>query len=399
MVKNQESAYDPVGFITGDKIECWALSQDKVSVTTVISVDRIKAYKDMKKIAIGIDFSKKTFDATIVRRDEYTYTELAYSKFNNDISGFKAFEKWVRTSLKGTAESRNKSEWIFCGEHTGTCSIPLCDFLAKKQYFMWLESALVIHRKCGIVREKNDRIDSRRIAEYALRNFSTDVKPYKLDSRDLKKLKSLYAAHDMLTKDKVSKTNQLKSGALDSSSSARHEIDKQLTHVKKALDAIDGEIKCLLSESQEFSLNFKLLNTFKGVGVITIACLIIRTRNFRDMRDPRELGCYIGVVPCKQQSGTSIDKPASTSRYRDKNANSLLTSCVLSAISNNNPIIRPYYDRLIKRGVHPNKARNNCKFKIINVLLAMLRNDTGFNMGIHGKSREKWHAEQDAAVS
>ncbi len=353
----------------------------------------------MKKIAIGIDFSKKTFDVTIVRRDEDTYIDLAYSKFNNDAKGFRTFEKWVKTSLKGMPESRNKSEWVFCGEHTGMCSIPLCDYLAKKQYFMWLESALVIHRKCGIVREKNDKIDSKRIAEYALRNFSTDVKPYELDSRDLKKLKSLYAAHDMLTKDKVSKINQLKSGTLDASASARHEIDKQLSHIRKSLDAVDEEIKYLLSESQEFSHNFNLLNTFKGVGVMTIACLIIKTRNFKDMRDSRELGCFIGVVPCKKQSGTSIDKPASTSRYRDRSANSLLTNCVMSALSHNNPIIRPYYDRLLKRGVHPNKARNNCKFKIINVLLAMLRNDTSFNMSIHGKSKDKWHTEREAAAS
>ncbi len=353
----------------------------------------------MKKIAIGIDFSKKTFDATIVHRDNDTYTELAYSKFNNDAKGFNTFEKWVKTSLKGMPESRNKSEWIFCGEHTGMCSIPLCDYLAKKQYFMWLESALVIHRKSGIVREKNDKADSKRIAEYALRNFSTDVKPYELDSNDLKKLRSLYAAHDMLTKDKVSKINQLKSGTLDASSSAKHEIDKQLTHIRKSLETVDEEIKYLLSESEEFTSNFKLLNTFKGVGVITIGYLIIKTRNFKDMRDSRELGCYMGVVPCKQQSGTSIDKPSRTSRYRDKSGNSLLTNCVMSSLSHNNPIIRPYYDRLINRGVHPKKATNNCKFKIINVLLAMLRNNTPFNMAVHGRSKENWQAEKEAAAS
>ena len=153
----------------------------------------------MKKIAIGIDFSKKTFDATIMRRDGDSFIELAYSKFNNDANGFKAFEKWVRSTIKGTPEARDRSALVFCGEHTGTCSIPLSDYLAGKQYFMWLESALVIKRKCGIVREKNDRVDSRRIAEYALRNFSTDVKAYGLDSKDLKRLKSLYAAHSMLT--------------------------------------------------------------------------------------------------------------------------------------------------------------------------------------------------------
>lgn len=344
----------------------------------------------MKKISIGIDFSKKTFDATIMRREGDCYTELAYSKFNNDAKGFRAFEKWVKASLKGTQEARDKSGWVFCGEHTGTCSIPLCDYLAGRRYFMWLESALVIHRKCGIVREKNDRVDSRRIAEYALRNYSTDVRPYELDSRDLKKLKSLYAAHAMLTKDKVAKANQLKSGTLDASASARAEIERQLACTEKALGRIDDEIRSLLKGSEEFAGHFHVLNTFKGVGFITIAYLIIKTRNFRDMTDARELGCYIGVVPHRRQSGTSVDAPPRTSRYRDRQGNALVTSCVISAISHGNPVIRPYYDRLLARGVPHYKARNNCKFKIINILLAMVRNSTVFCLDIHGKPKTQW---------
>ena len=344
----------------------------------------------MKNVSIGIDFSKKTFDATIVHRDGDNFVERGYSRFDNDLKGFKTFEKWVKSSLKSTPEAKVKSSWIFCGEHTGTYSIGLCDYLAKKKYFVWLESALVIHRRCGIVREKNDRIDSRRIAEYALRNFSTEVKAYSLDSKDMKKLKSLYTAHDILTKDKVSKINQLKSGALDDCPHVRNLVEKQLKGIEQALNETDKQIERMLKESEEFKSRFAILNSFKGVGTITIAALIIKTRNFQDMTDSRELGCYIGVVPHRRQSGTSIDRPARTSRYRDRATNALITNCAMSAITHNNPIIRPYFDRLVARGVHPNKARNNCKFKIINILLAMIRNGTVFNMEIHGKAEKEW---------
>ncbi len=342
----------------------------------------------MKNISIGIDFSKETFDATIMLRHEDTYKELCYNKFTNDMSGFKALEKWVKSSLKGVADK--KTELLFCGEHTGTCSIGLCDYLAKKQYFMWLESALVIHRKCGIVREKNDKVDSKRIADYALRHYSSDVRPYMLDSKEMKKLKSLFTAHGMLTKDKVAKTNQLKSGVLDDAPLAKKEVERQLKYMEESLYKIDKEIEALLKECDEFSHNYKILNTFKGVGMLTIACLIIKTHNFRYITDPRELGCYAGVVPHNCKSGSSIDRGARTSRYRDKDTNALITSCAMSAIRTNNPIIRPYYDRLVGRGVHRMKALNNCKFKVINVLMAMLRNDTCFSMDIHGKSKEQW---------
>lgn len=343
----------------------------------------------MKKISIGIDFSKETFDATVIFRDGDNFREVGYSKFDNDIKGYKAFLKWVNVMVKPLPDSKIKSAWLFCGEHTGTCSIGLCDFLARKRLFMWLESALVIHRKSGIVREKNDKVDSRRIAEYALRNYSDKVEPYKPDSADMKKLKSLYTAHHMLTKDKVAKGNQLKSGALDASPLARHEIERQLDAIEKSLDKIDGQIKSLLTDSQEFSHNYEILDSFKGTGPITIACLIIKTRNFKDMTDSKELGCYIGVVPHKCQSGTSVDKQPRTSRYRDRNANAVITSCASSAIRFN-AVIKAYYERLVARGVHYNKAKNNCKFKIINILMAMIRNDKPFDLEIYGKSKKEW---------
>lgn len=343
----------------------------------------------MKKISIGIDFSKETFDATVMFRDEDSFIEVGYCKFNNDQKGFRSFLKWVCDTVKPLPDSKIKSEWLFCGEHTGACSIPLCDFLAKKKLFMWLESALVIHRKCGIVREKNDKADSKKIAEYALRNYSDKVDPYTLDSNDMKRLKALYTAHQMLTRDKVSKINQIKSGVLDECPTALHEIESQLDAIKKSLVKIDEELSALLKTCSEFSHNYEILDSFKGVGLLAIACLIIKTRNFKDMTNSRELGCYIGVVPHRCQSGTSVDKAPKTSRYRDRHANAVITRCAISAITHND-IIKSYYDCLIARGVHYNKARNNCKFKIINILLAMIKNDRKFDTEIYGKSKKEW---------
>lgn len=368
-----------------------------MSVATVISVDHnINNFscKYMKKIAIGIDFSKKTFDVTIVRRDEDSYRELAYNAFPNDPKGFRAFEKWVKAALKPTPESKDKTSWLFCGEHTGTYSIALCDYLAEGGYFMWLESALVIHRKCGIIREKNDRIDSKRIAEYALRNYSDEVRAYERPGEDMKRLRSLFSAHQVLTKDKVAKINQIKSGVFDDSPLALRMIRAELKSIMTRLREIDKEIKQLLSVSEELSHHYEILISFKGIGFLTAACLILKTLNFKYMTDARELGCYIGVVPHGQQSGTSVNKTPRTSRYRDATANSLLSTCAVIAISRKNEIIRPYYERLTARGVIRQKALNNCKFKIINVLLSMIRNDRPFDMEIHGKSKKQWQKEE-----
>lgn len=345
----------------------------------------------MKKIAIGIDFSKLSFDATLMYRNEDSFNVLGYSKFDNNLQGFKSFEKWVKVTLKGNPEAKNKSEWLFCGEHTGICSIGLCDYLTKRNYFMWLESPMVIKRKSGIIREKNDKVDSERIATFSLCNFNDKIKPYALDSENLKKLKSLYSSRSMLVNHKVAISNQLESGALDSSHLAKNEFKKLLSSLIKSIDKIDADIQELLKKSDEFKRNYEILDSFKGVGPVTIACLIIKTSNFNCMTDSRELGCYIGVVPHKCASGTSIDKAPRTSRYRDRNANGIITNCAMSAVRFN-PVIKKYYKRLIERGVDWHKAMNNCKFKIINILLAMIKSDSEFDMEKYAKSKKEWKA-------
>lgn len=345
----------------------------------------------MKKISIGIDFSKKTFDATVMRRDDDSFIEVGYEKFNNDEKGFREFISWVRKSVKKFPEGKGRSSWIFCGENTGVCSAALSDFLAQKGYDMWLENALVIHRKSGIVRTKDDRTDSLRIAEYALRNYGSDVRLHTSDSKDYKRLRSLYAAHRMLVRDKVSKSNQIKSGILDNCPEALALARQQLESIEKQVKQIDAEIVHMLKTSPEFSHSYEIMNSFNGVGPITIACIIVKTHNFRYMSDARVFGNYIGVVPShKEQSGTSIDRKSRLSKYRDRDGNASLSQ-VASVAIRTNQVIKEYYLRLLGRGVMACKAKNNCKFKILNILFAMIRNDTEFDIEKYGKSKARWN--------
>lgn len=344
----------------------------------------------MKKIAIGIDFSKKTFDVTVIRRDGDSFIELSYSKFDNDPKEFKKFLSWIKKSLKGFPEGKGRSSWLFCGENTGVCSAALSDFLAEKGYDMWLESALEIKMKSGIIRDKNDKADSKRIAEYALRHYSDKVRLHEPDTKNFNKLRALYTAHSMLTKDKVAKVNQIKSGILDCCQDALRLAKEQLLVIKKQLKQIDKEIMTMLSGNEEFKHNWEIMNSMKGVGLITACCLIVKTHNFKYMTDARKLGNYIGVVPSRRdQSGTSVDTPPRVSKFRDREANSAITQCANIAIRYN-PVIRNYFLRLTDRGVHKNKAKNNCKFKIINILMTMIKNKTFFDLEKYGKSKAQW---------
>ena len=89
----------------------------------------------MKKIFIGIDFSKEKFDATLIQAEGLK--ECAPSEhevFDNKTSGYRRLVKWV----KAQAEDFTADSWLFCGENTGGYSIGLCNYLYGSGYDMWL---------------------------------------------------------------------------------------------------------------------------------------------------------------------------------------------------------------------------------------------------------------------
>ncbi|MCX6307690.1 MAG: IS110 family transposase, partial [Bacteroidia bacterium] len=66
----------------------------------------------MKKVFIGIDFSKLKFDAAIYIVD--TKQVVSEGEFKNEPSGYSDFLEWITENA-----CYPKSSLLFCGEHTG----------------------------------------------------------------------------------------------------------------------------------------------------------------------------------------------------------------------------------------------------------------------------------------
>lgn len=253
---------------------------------------------------------------------------------------------------------------------------------------MWLQSALAINKSLGIVRGKDDRTDSMRIADYALRHFGPKARLHEPDSDELKKLRSLYIARKGLVQKKVSTINQIKSCTLDASKEAVKAYKKLVDILVSEIEKLSKAIEDLLRGSPEFMRHHEILDSIKGMGSLTIAGLLVATHNFRYMRNPKELSCYAGVVPFKEESGKSIHKDARVSKLRSRILNADLTSCVLSAMMWN-PVFRDYKNYLAARGKNINVIRNNCKNKMIHIVCALIRRDEKFNAEYYGKSRDQ----------
>lgn len=327
-----------------------------------------KLMKKTERIYIGIDFAKEKFDACYLDEDG----AVAHAVFQNVRKDYRKLLSWVRKNA-GVKGSLNPGEVLFCGEHTGECSLPLSEWLVANGYRIWLDNPVRIRRSAGIVRGKSDKADALMIAQYAMEKYRPGQSMlFVPDSESVKELRSLYSCRMELVKARVGMDNRIGSGSFryaSMSEKALKKIDRELT---EQADSLEVEIERLMASTPELASNYRILVSFKGIGVLTAAMFIIYTNNFTRFSSPREFACHIGVAPFGIDSGKSIHGGPHVSNFAHKKAKAALVQSAKAAIRFN-PAIREYARRLRDKGKHEGVIMNNVKNKIIHIVFKMIK--------------------------
>ena len=334
----------------------------------------------MKKLFVGIDFSKEKIDVAIIFAEGLTETSMRVSnEFKNSVSGYKQLVKWVEESSNETEPSL----WLFCGENTGDYSKPLCNFLYGRGFDMWLENAKSIKDASGIRRLKSDRTDANMIAEYAMRNNDKAI-VYEPLSESLSQLRELFLYRQMVVRHRCSfqvrrgekRLNMEKSPVKTMiSQSGRHIV----TELNKEIEKIDKHIAELIDSDDELAQVFTIVTSIPGIGTQNAVCLMVYTDNFRRFNfDSRKIACYYGIAPFGRDSGTSVHTDPHVHYMANRQIKAMLSQAALSA-AKFNPVIASYYSRLIERGKKRQIVLNNVKNKLVHIVTAMVRNKQLFD--------------------
>ena len=334
----------------------------------------------MKKLFVGIDFSKEKIDVAIIFAEGLTETSMRVSnEFKNSVSGYKQLVKWVEESSNGTEPSL----WLFCGENTGDYSKPLCNFLYGRGFDMWLENAKSIKDASGIRRLKSDRADANMIAEYAMRNYDKAIM-YEPLSESLSQLRELFLYRQMVVRHRCSfqvrrgekRLNMEKSPVKTMiSQSGRHIV----TELNKEIEKIDKRIAELIDSDDELAQVFNIVTSIPGIGTQNAVCLMVYTDNFRRFNfDSRKIACYYGIAPFGRDSGTSVHTDPHVHYMANRQIKAMLSQAALSA-ARFNPVIASYYSRLIAKGKKRQIVLNNVKNKLVHIVTAMVRNKQLFD--------------------
>ena len=334
----------------------------------------------MKKLFIGIDFSKEKIDATIITASGLEeLSARVYESFATTTSGYNKFIKWVKKNSSDIEESA----WLFCGENTGDYSNPLCNHLYCKGYDIWLENAKCIKDASGLRRLKSDKADSAMIAEYAMRNYDR-AELYVCLNESLSQLRELFLYRQMLVRQKhgfqvrrsEKKLTMEKSPIKTTISQiGRHMVNE----CDKQIEKIEKKIKEIIDADEDIKRTYELITTIPGIGTQNAVCLLTFTNNFtRFGYNARKIACYYGIAPFGRDSGTSVHSDPHVHYMANKMLKSMLTQAALASIRCCATITN-YYHRLISIGKKKQVALNNVKNKLIHIITAMVKKNVPFN--------------------
>jgi len=253
-----------------------------------ISIDKVTNF-------IGVDISKDTIDVSIVTTTDKQ--DLPHFKLDNNRSGFRL----LRKKLIGLGIRINGQSLIIC-ESIGVYSKALLDYFTDKNILLCVESGFRIKRSLGIQRGKNDKLDAKRIACYALTHRKT-LQLFVQPREEVQKLKLLLTNRERLLRLLLSTKTPLK--ALKSFYKFKEmkfieKLNQQATGgIKRSVDAIENEIKQLIQRDEKLRKQTNLLTSIPGIGWLVASNFIAYTNEFSQCRNGKQLACYSGVAPFK----------------------------------------------------------------------------------------------------
>lgn len=214
---------------------------------------------------------------------------------------------------------------------------------------------------------KTDRIDAGVIAWFgeALR---PEIRPFK--DPETQALAALLTRRRQLTDMLTAEKNRLHSAP----KSVRKDIKAHITWLERRLKDTNNGLRDAIKQSPAWREHDEILQSAPGVGPVLSVTLVAELPEL-GMLNRRKIAALAGVAPFNRDSGTFKGKRSVWGGRAE--VRSVLYMSTLSAVRCN-PIIRPFYQRLVNAGKGHKVAMTACMRKLLTILNIMIKNGTSW---------------------
>ncbi len=327
----------------------------------------------MKKheFIIGIDVSRNTLDIYCKQNNQHLQIE-------NGTVGFREFLTWCKI------HKINLKNCVVVMEYTGGYEYKLIQFCENKKIPFIRIPGLAIKHSLGIIRGKNDKVDSKRIAQYAFEKYSS-LKPSKPLDKRIIRLKELLKFRKRLVRESAGYQATIKERKHIYPDLGKDiiikELEQKLTNNEKSISKVEAEIMKIIEVNNDFKVNYDLITSIKGIGKVNGWMTIAYTENFTSFPDGRTYAVYVGVIPFDHSSGKSIKGKKRVSHLANKELKSDLSQAAKSAMQWDKEI-REYAEKKLQQKEWGTVV-NNVKFKLILRMFAVVKRRTKYVDNYH----------------
>lgn len=334
------------------------------------------------KFIVGVDMSKNWFNYCLMTNNLEILEE---GKVDNDIESIDEFLE----SLFQQGHLSDHNDILLIMEHTGIYVQPLVDaWMGQSGKLTIVPATKVSQLLAGLDSwdEKTDKMDARRLAEYATR-YPDKLKLWEAEKPGIMLLKRLQRLRSRL----IDTINMLVVPINESKRFDPEEISiiiensqsRTLIAAKEDLKDVERQLKELVNADKELKYFYDLINSVEGAGPVIAHEIILTTAGFEKFKptDAKAYARYCGVVPLQKQSGVK-KRRARNSKKANMVMKKLLTMGAL-ALTKSKGELGQYYRRKKEEGKPHYCVINAMRNKMILRIFAVVRNGTMYQKNLN----------------
>ena len=301
-------------------------------------------------VHVGIDVSKAVLDVYILEKDLHFQVE-------NNTKGVRAL---------ATRLSRYNLMRVVI-EATGRYEMPFVEVAFERQFPLSIVKPVTVRRFAQANEQlaKTDKLDA-----YILAEFGRVMQPRLSENRgkNIRYIRDLCARRRQLIE---MRTEEINRSQIMGKTLARS-YEKHIKQINKELELIEKYLDQAVEKETAWAERKALLSTVPGVGNALIYTLLADMPELGTLNN-KEIASLAGLAPFNRDSGKSKGK-----RRIQGGRSTVRTVLYMATMSatQHNPVIRSFFQHLVKQGKHKKVALVACMRKFLTILNAMARDNT-----------------------